>query len=162
MTNDIEDDFDDAFEADLDDNFEAELDGDIEIDDFEEESEFPEEKQETTLVDTHFEGAVRANPKRMMVAQRRKASSIIEGIISDAELVSPDGQSKAWKKLNKKSDVSLARPYDIHAALTENDIVDHPRFGVGFVIQLLSPSKVEVLFESGTKRLACNQAARQA
>lgn len=161
MTNELQDDFDDSFESDIDDTFEADLDEDIEIDEFEEESDFTEEKQETVLIDTHFEGAVRANPKRMKIAQRKKATSIIEGIISDAELVSPEGQAKAWKKLNKKSDISQAKPFDIHAALTENDVVDHPRFGIGFVIQLLSPTKVEVVFESGIKRLACNQAPRK-
>jgi hypothetical protein len=158
MTNDMDDDVDDSFE-DFDDGFEADIDEDIDIDDDYEED-YPEEDEKEDsedLLDSHFEGAVRANPKRMAMARRRKAASIIEGIISDAELNTADGQQKAWKKLTKKSDISIARPYDIQAELTENDVVDHPRFGVGFVIQLLSPTKVEVLFEEGIKRLICNQ-----
>ncbi len=161
MTNELQDDFDDSFESDIDDTFEADIDEDVEIDEFEEESDFAEEKPETVLIDTHFAGAVRANPKRMKIAHRKKATSIIEGIISDAELVSPEGQAKAWKKLNKKSDLTQSKPFDIQAVLTENDVVDHPRFGIGFVIQLLSPTKVEVVFESGVKRLACNQAPKK-
>ncbi|MFU8805795.1 MAG: hypothetical protein ACNA8W_18420 [Bradymonadaceae bacterium] len=161
MTNDIEEDVDESFE-DFDDGFEADLDEDLDVEDFDEEEdeEFtssPKPSADDDILDKTFEGAVRANPKRMSAAQRKKAASVIEGIISDAELSSPKGQSKAWAKLNKKSGGRSARPYAIATELTENDVVDHPRFGIGYVIQILSPTKVEVLFEEGVKRLVHNQ-----
>jgi hypothetical protein len=163
MTNDIDDEVDESFE-DFDDGFEPDLDEDLDIEDFDEEEEDDEDFEATAkssadddILDKTFEGAVRANPKRMSAAQRKKAASVIEGIISDAELSTAKGQAKAYAKLREKSEGAEAKAYAIDAEFTENDVVDHPRFGTGYVIQLLSPTKVEVLFEDGIKRLVCNQ-----
>ena len=111
---------------------------------------------DAVLTESNYEDAVRANPKRLSAAQRKKASSIIEGIIDDAELTDPESQSRAWGKLNDKIGVAHARKYDIKAEFTENDVIDHPKFGIGFVVELLNPKKVEVLFEDGLRKLACN------
>lgn len=164
MTNDIDEDVDESFE-DFDDGFEPDLDEDLDIEDFDDGDDDDEEgftsspksNTDDDILDKTYEGAVRANPKRMTAAQRKKAASVIEGIISDSELSNPKGQAKAWAKLQKKSEGAEATPYSIATEFTENDVVDHPRFGLGFVIQLLSPTKVEVLFEEGVKRLVCNQ-----
>lgn len=127
-----------------------------EDDDYEEEGGFRNNRNDAGLIESRYEEAVLANPKRLTVAQRKKARSIIEGIIDDAELSEPDGQKKAWDKLNEKIGVAHARAYDIKAEFTENDVIEHPRFGTGFVVELVSPKKIEVLFEDGLRKLACN------
>jgi len=148
---------------DFDDGFDPEIEEDIEIDedfDGEEEEEFTPSKSSSSndsdLKDANYDDVVKANPKRLNAAQRKKAASVIEGIISHAELTDPEGQARAWKKLSDKIGVAHARPFDMTAELTENDVIDHPRFGVGFVVQLLTPTKVEVIFEDGLKKMAHN------
>ena len=108
------------------------------------------------LTETGYEGAVHANPKRLSASQRKKAQAIIEGLIDDADLEDEKGQGKAWQILNDKFGDTMPTKFDISAAFTENDVVDHPRFGVGFVVELINPKKINVLFEDGLRKLACN------
>lgn len=162
MTNGIDEEEDDDLEVEeldgeLDDDFGADDDLGFDDDDFEEDSGFSRDiRSDAGLTESRYEEAVLANPKRLTVAQRKKARLIIEGIIDDAELSEPEGQKKAWNKLNETIGVAHARPYDIKAEFTENDVIEHPRFGIGFVVELVSPKKVEVLFEDGLRKLACN------
>lgn len=106
-------------------------------------------------IESNYEEAVRANPKRMSMLKKRARQ--IEGILDASELESPDGVQKAWARLNEEANTKVTRTYDIKAAYGENDVVEHPRFGAGFVIEVLSPSKIAVLFEDGIKRLAMNK-----
>lgn len=108
------------------------------------------------LTETSCEDAVRANPKRLSAAQRQKASAIIEGIIDEAELTDPDGQSKAWEKLEEEFGIDHPVEFDITADISANDVVDHPKFGIGFVVEKINDKKIEVLFEDGLRKLACN------
>ena len=142
-------------EGELDEDFGPEdEDEEIGFDDFDED--FTEGSADASLTESKYEEAVRANPKRLSAAQRKQASLIIEGIIDAAELTSPDGQERAWQKLNTKIGVDHARPYDMKAPFTENDVIDHKKFGIGFVVELVNPKKIVVLFEDGLRRLACN------
>ena len=109
-----------------------------------------------SLTESSCEDAVRANPKRLSAAQRRKASAVIEGLIDEAELTDPDGQKRAWNKLADKFGVEHPEPFDISTGLTANDVIDHPAFGIGFVVELIHSKKVEVLFEDGLRKLVCN------
>lgn len=160
MSNGIDEEEDDLeveeLDGELDDDFGADDDLGFDDDYEEEEGGFSDRRSDAGLTESGYEGAVRANPKRLTVAQRKKARSVIEGIIDDAELSDPEGQQKAWKKLNDKIGVAHARAYDIKTEFTENDVIEHPRFGIGFVVELVSPKKVEVLFEDGLRKLACN------
>lgn len=107
------------------------------------------------------ESAVKANPKRMSAAQRKQNRSLVEGIIDATYFESPESATKAFETLRAETDINAAKPYSLDVELTENDTVDHPTFGIGFVLELLSPTKVEVLFEEGNiLKLVCNQAAK--
>ena len=144
-----------------------EVDNQIETTEFVSESGLPDEEFEeespdsgvgddADLTEVSCDDAVRANPKRLSAAQRNKASAIIEGLIDDAELTRPDGQRQAWQTLYGRFDPDHARPFDIRAQLNANDVIEHPKFGIGFVVEQISPRKVEVLFSEELKRLACN------
>lgn len=108
------------------------------------------------LTETSCEDAVKANPKRLSAAQREKASAIIDGIIDDAELSDSHGQQKAWEKLEEEFGTDHPVEFDITAQISANDVIDHPKFGIGFVVTLINENKIEVLFEDGLRKLACN------
>ena len=46
-------------------------------------------------------------------------------------------------------------PYSINGTFAEGTLVEHPVFGVGAVLELLPPDKMELLFREGVKRLRC-------
>ncbi len=108
------------------------------------------------LAEESCEDAVRANPKRLSAAQREKASAIIEGEIEEAQLTDPDGQQEAWEKLEEKFGTDHPVEFDISAEIHASDVIDHPKFGIGFVVKLINSKKIEVLFEDGLRKLACN------
>ena len=143
-----------------------ELDNQLETTGFESETnisdeQFDEERVDESepdvdLAEQSCEDAVKANPKRLSAAQRKKASAIIEGLIDDAELSNPEGQKRAWDRLHEKFGADHPQPFEISADLTANDVVDHPKFGIGFVVEQINPKKINVLFEDGLRKLACN------
>jgi hypothetical protein len=52
-----------------------------------------------------------------------------------------------------EADLGNCRPYSIRDAYEEGDVVHHPVFDIGFVIELLPDNKVEVIFRDGTSRI---------
>ena len=51
------------------------------------------------------------------------------------------------------ADLGNCRPYSIRDAYEEGDVVHHPVFDIGFVIELLPDNKVEVIFRDGGSRI---------
>src|SRR5215475_6384180 len=51
------------------------------------------------------------------------------------------------------ADLNNCRPYSIRDAYEEGDVVHHPVFDIGFVIELLPDNKVEVIFRDGGSRI---------
>jgi len=55
-------------------------------------------------------------------------------------------------------DISTAIPYDLDAHLAVDDLIKHPTFGLGVVMEIIRPNKVQVAFrEHGAKLLLCSQ-----
>ena len=52
-----------------------------------------------------------------------------------------------------EADLGNCRPYSIRDAYEEGDVVHHPVFDIGFVIELLPDNKVEVIFRDGSSRI---------
>jgi hypothetical protein len=50
-------------------------------------------------------------------------------------------------------DLNNCRPYSIRDAYEEGDVVHHPVFDIGFVVELLPDNKVEVIFRDGGSRV---------
>ncbi len=57
-------------------------------------------------------------------------------------------------------DLSSARKYSINGNYTKDDIVDHSRFGIGIVVSVINPHKMDILFKDGSKLLVQNQEQR--
>lgn len=138
------------------DGEELDLEPDEEADDAYEDD-FEATELDDDMLEKPNTDAAKANPKRETAAVRKQNRKIVEGIIDKAYFESEESTRRVYDELRDESDIAAAKPYALDVELTENDAVDHPTFGLGFVLELMSPTKVEVLFEDGVKKLVCNQ-----
>jgi len=57
----------------------------------------------------------------------------------------------------EERDTSGAIPYTQSGTYQYDAIIDHAKFGIGLVTQLIGATKIEVLFPDGTKLLVCGR-----
>lgn len=62
-----------------------------------------------------------------------------------------------WEEFFAKHGEKEGRPYEFREAYTENIVVTHPKFGRGFVSEVLSDSKVEITFKDARRVLVHNR-----
>ncbi len=60
-----------------------------------------------------------------------------------------------WEELLKDLDPTTATPYSMQMSIESGDLIQHPSFGLGRVINVTRPNKMEVYFSSGVKLLRC-------
>ena len=60
-----------------------------------------------------------------------------------------------WGDLLKDLDPATATPYNMQMKIESGDLIQHPSFGLGRVINVTRPNKMEVYFSSGVKLLRC-------
>lgn len=145
---------DESFEE-FNEDFDPDIDSDEEIDLEEIDEETPSKKGKDDYVsDASVETALRANPKRAQA--RRKAASMVEGVLTYAELSKPEGQLKAWEAMNEKIEAAVSKTYSLKSSFEQNSTIEHAKFGIGFVLEELSDTKISVLFEDGIKKLVCD------
>ena len=71
------------------------------------------------------------------------------------------GQQRLLAELERQWQEALARnpatpePYAMTGSYALGALVDHPSFGVGMVLALTPPDKMEILFREGIKALRC-------
>jgi Zn ribbon nucleic-acid-binding protein len=63
----------------------------------------------------------------------------------------------SWEEFFAKYPDRNGKPYEFREAYTENTIVTHPKFGKGFVSELMSDSKVEITFKDARRVLVHNR-----
>ena len=63
--------------------------------------------------------------------------------------------SDAWEKELAKRDTSNPLPYATTNAYSADDVINHPKFGLGVVLATIKPNKMEVLFQDGAKLMLC-------
>jgi hypothetical protein len=77
-----------------------------------------------------------------------------------------DGTKTSAKRRRKgavvvsDADLKKAKPYAMDATFKVGDIIQHPTFGPGSVLEVRSGGKVEVGFESGGKTLVCRDKSK--
>lgn len=64
---------------------------------------------------------------------------------------------RIWEDLMLGRDPESARVYNIKEKYFENDLINHPVFGIGVVRAILEDYKIEVVFKNGIKILAHNR-----
>jgi hypothetical protein len=62
-----------------------------------------------------------------------------------------------WDEFFAKKSQNDAKPYEFREKYRENLIVRHPKFGVGFVSEVVSDSKVEITFQDARRILVHNR-----
>ena len=62
-----------------------------------------------------------------------------------------------WEEFFAKHGEKNAKPYEFREAYTEGVIVTHPKFGRGFVSEVMSDSKVELTFKDARRVLVHNR-----
>ena len=63
-----------------------------------------------------------------------------------------------WENQISAADPADATPYNIKMVVNVGDLIQHPSFGLGCVINTIKPNKMEVSFRSGIKLLRCSVA----
>ena len=106
-----------------------------------------------------FEGAEEGDedsPVKAPVAKRRvgvlRNIPMIEGV-AKAKLDKPE----FFTKLSAKFPDAKPKKYELRASFLKHELVDHSKFGMGFVVEVLSPNKVEVIFKDGLRKLVQNR-----
>lgn len=85
-----------------------------------------------------------ARPGRQTAATPRKGKA------------DPDAVARAeWEMLQPGLDPAQAVPYDMNRVYRVQSLLSHPNFGLGIVQLVIPPNKIDVLFQSGKKRLRC-------
>lgn len=64
--------------------------------------------------------------------------------------------AQIWLSLKESSDLSKAKPYTMKASFEQSEILDHPKFGIGFVTAA-NKGAIEVQFEDTTRSLVHNR-----
>ena len=151
---------DDVGEDIDDDGLDLDNIDDDDVADFDESEEGPRRgggspTKDDDLLTSNYEQAVKANPKR--AAKQVKRRRLIEGVLDTAELDTDEGKLKAWNALQSQAGDAKPRKYKLAEEYTENDVIEHPKFGTGYVVEILSSTKISVLFEDGVKKLAHNR-----
>lgn len=65
----------------------------------------------------------------------------------DAEVLRHDWQYALNNTINKPAPYSMAKPWQLA------EVVEHPTFGVGVIVEILPPDKMQVLFRDGARLL---------
>ncbi len=53
-------------------------------------------------------------------------------------------------------DIDSALTYGIAKPFQQENLINHPKFGIGLVSDIMMPNKIEVIFEYGIKILICS------
>ncbi len=66
-------------------------------------------------------------------------------------------KKQTWEEFFAKHSEKNAKPYEFREQYHENVMVTHPKFGVGFVSEILSDSKAEITFKDARRVLVHNR-----
>ncbi len=144
-------DADDTRDDELEDDFDSDDDGDGDFSD----SGLDIGDDEVSLddadadADDDDEDVVRPAPKRRAPT---KAVPMIEGV-PKTKLEKPEICAEVWEKLSQRLVDQPQIPYTIQTPLVANALINHKTFGLGFVVDITSPTRAEVLFQDTLRKL---------
>jgi len=64
---------------------------------------------------------------------------------------------EAWRQVESMVEAAAKIPYAMDRAYEKGEVIEHPQFGVGVVVTVLSPTKIEVLFPTVRRKLVCGK-----
>jgi hypothetical protein len=62
----------------------------------------------------------------------------------------------SWMSLKDSADISQAKPYNMKASFGDKEIINHPKFGIGFIVAA-NGRAIEVQFEDMPRSLIHNR-----
>ncbi|MBQ9818388.1 MAG: hypothetical protein IJM59_13125 [Proteobacteria bacterium] len=81
---------------------------------------------------------------------------VVKSLLTADDQASSENLANAWKRLTDVETDSI-RSYSIRLKLLKGDVIRHPKFGLGIVVEMTDSTKAEVLFEDGLRRLVCGK-----
>lgn len=66
-----------------------------------------------------------------------------------------EAAERLWREALERPSLPDARPYTVGMPLAVNDVVEHPKYGLGVVQQLIKPDKADILFRDGLHTMRC-------
>ncbi len=94
-----------------------------------------------------------APPPRPVKKRTTLKGSTNFGGVPRAKLDDPKVAADVWAKLREGVGAINPAPYTVQGLFKPDDIIDHKKFGVGFVIAVPGGKKAEVLFEDCVRKL---------
>jgi len=82
-----------------------------------------------------------------------KISKISKGRKTRASVLKADQEAEWRKQLDQGT--KAAKTYAMDKTYVLDDRVDHQTFGVGVVVSLIPPDKINVFFQDGLKMMKC-------
>ena len=76
---------------------------------------------------------------------------------SSAAVIAAQAALESWQAMMLKREGDVPRSYNMTEGFAVGDLIDHPAFGRGQVRGVTPPDKMDVLFQSGIKRLVQNK-----
>ena len=58
-----------------------------------------------------------------------------------------------WEAAMEARDKGSSRPYDVHETYAEDEVILHPKFGLGLVLEVTQPKRAQVLFRDAERQL---------
>ncbi|MCQ2444937.1 MAG: hypothetical protein MJ061_05570 [Mailhella sp.] len=100
--------------------------------------------------------AVEAAVKRSAAAEQVRAAAAPKPVSKSEQkaVMKAEQAEKDWKAVVDRIAAEPV-PYAMDASFSLGTLVMHPVFGLGAVVELLPPDKMDVLFREGPKRLRC-------
>lgn len=66
-------------------------------------------------------------------------------------------EERKWNRVLNKVDSENPTNYEMTETYTEKEVIDHQKFGVGVVDEVIDHTKISVIFKEGTKTLIQNR-----
>ena len=87
---------------------------------------------------------------------KKKASEKTPGKKRSKAKRGQEKEKELWKETLAQKDLTLAKPYTMADTYEIDDVINHNKFGMGIVTNVITPRKMEVLFENGRKCMVYN------
>ena len=66
-----------------------------------------------------------------------------------------EAAEKLWREALERPSLPDSRPYTVGMPLAVNDVVEHSKYGLGVVQQVIKPDKADILFRDGLHTMRC-------
>ncbi|MCL2325468.1 MAG: hypothetical protein FWC40_03050 [Proteobacteria bacterium] len=87
----------------------------------------------------------------------KSAAPAARGLLSAEEMADEASREAAWARLTRDVAEAEIKAYSIRGQFRQGDVVRHPTFGLGAVLELIESTKAEILFEDRVRRLVCGK-----